>query len=545
MAKQTKMLDQNGLGEKVGKMLITSLITEIATQGKGEFPFSEEEFRKAENSIKSEKDSIAYEIYTSMYNGIFDSFNHGQAMYQQFQNGCFRYLNKLEKLIQAEKFEATFEEYPVILTQKEFNEAKAKARSDKNAMQQNFYDLFFTCLEYFLSEQADVPKAIKVAINETKNKPVTNKRILINYNKDTGNGYYKLSDGSIIHEYDMLMDNFLHQTLYAQELFFRGITAVRTAYKEKTGKEILSEHENELLIALEKLADNTVLNPHTPAYQYLDTLFDREWHYYDEPPTDLTKYDILKTCLDRYTGVYDDISKQEQFNEFKTDYPRLYMALMAYLEETIPPIKGLQIDDLDKNIITVGELLKLKHPVYTRLYGKITDWDIKKYVRGNKRLNGGIAILRGNKKKEYGLNTVEIYKEQLEQKENILDVLITPALKYLYAYNSLLNVLAVVFDIEGIEKAMIDVQTIEGQIYSLNGLLYMLYARVNGDDEEKALKRKIIKELFQPIEAKELKPTQESIDKLVAFLSKDGLTKATLLKLNFYRLLNYLMGEGG
>lgn len=545
MAKQTKMLDQNGLGEKVGKMLITSLITEIATQGKGELPFSEEEFRKAENSIKSEKDSIAYEIYTSMYNGIFDSFNHGQAMYQQFQNGCFRYLNKLEKLIQAEKFEATFEEYPVILTQKEFNEAKAKARSDKNAMQQNFYDLFFTCLEYFLSEQADVPKAIKVAINETKNEPVTNKRILINYNKDTGNGYYKLSDGSIIHEHDMLMDNFLHQTLYAQELFFRGITAVRTAYKEKTGKEILSEHENELLIALEKLADNTVLNPHTPAYQYLDTLFDREWHYYDEPPTDLTKYDILKTCLDRYTGVYDDISKQEQFNEFKTDYPRLYMALMAYLEETIPPIKGLQIDDLDKNIITVGELLKLKHPVYTRLYGKITDWDIKKYVHGNKRLNGGIAILRGNKKKEYGLNTVEIYKEQLEQKENILDVLITPALKYLYAYNSLLNVLAVVFDIEGIEKAMIDVQTIEGQIYSLNGLLYMLYARVNGDDEEKALKRKIIKELFQPIEAKELKPTQESIDKLVAFLSKDGLTKATLLKLNFYRLLNYLMGEGG
>jgi len=545
MAKQTKMLDQNGLGEKVGKMLITSLITEIATQGKGELPFSEEEFRKAENSIKSEKDSIAYEIYTSMYNGIFDSFNHGQAMYQQFQNGCFRYLNKLEKLIQAEKFEATFEEYPVILTQKEFNEAKAKARSDKNAMQQNFYDLFFTCLEYFLSEQADVPKAIKVAINETKNEPVTNKRILINYNKDTGNGYYKLSDGSIIHEYDMLIDNFLHQTLYAQELFFRGITAVRTAYKEKTGKEILSEHENELLIALEKLADNTVLNPHTPAYQYLDTLFDREWHYYDEPPTDLTKYDILKTCLDRYTGVYDDISKQEQFNEFKTDYPRLYMALMAYLEETIPPIKGLQIDDLDKNIITVGELLKLKHPVYTRLYGKITDWDIKKYVHGNKRLNGGIAILRGNKKKEYGLNTVEIYKEQLEQKENILDVLITPALKYLYAYNALLNVLAVVFDIEGIEKAMIDVQTIEGQIYSLNGLLYMLYARVNGDDEEKALKRKIIKELFQPIEAKELKPTQESIDKLVAFLSKDGLTKATLLKLNFYRLLNYLMGEGG
>lgn len=102
------MLDQNGLGEKVGKMLITSLITEIATQGKGELPFSEEEFRKAENSIKSEKDSIAYEIYTSMYNGIFDSFNHGQAMYQQFQNGCFRYLNKLEKLIQAEKFEATF-----------------------------------------------------------------------------------------------------------------------------------------------------------------------------------------------------------------------------------------------------------------------------------------------------------------------------------------------------------------------------------------------------------------------------------------------------
>lgn len=50
--------------------------------------------------------------------------------------------------------------------------------------------------------------------------------------------------------------------------------------------------------------------------------------------------------------------------------------------------------------------------------------------------------------------------------------------------------LAVVFDIEGIEKAMIDVQTIEGQIYSLNGLLYMLYARVNGDDEEKSSEEK-------------------------------------------------------
>ena len=86
---------------------------------------------------------------------------------------------------------------------------------------------------------------------------------------------------------------------------------------------------------------------------------------------------------------------------------------------------------------------------------------------------------------------------------------------------------------------------LESQLEGFNGLLYMFHYSVYGDEKEKTRKRELIKELFQPVDIEELKPTQEAIDAVTAELTELGFTTKARKKLkNFDRYMAILMGEG-
>lgn len=598
-------------GEEVGKALIASLLNDIRNQGKADYEqlFSQADFDKMESSLKTDRDFLAYGVYRDIYSSIVDTFNRGQGLYQQFYNGYYRYLMNLRGAMRADEALADMERYPLIMTEEQYKRIEAETLTQRAGFKLSYYHLIFAvldaCLGYMEQGETDeVPATILQAIEATKQEPATNKRILSSYNEDMGEGYYTLPDGrrsdkmSLEEWQNALKELYLEthkltingqpaspeetvrhynseRLIAGYELFFKGEDAIREAFKEKTGRELEGD-ATEILKELEEIIDGAGRALASPLRNDLYILYadetPTEWHYYEEAPEGLTKYDIISQLLDRYRGAYEgDIPEKDQLKEFKRDYPALYEALEAYIKENVPTAKSLKPAQLYKDLFSWGELAD-RNIIGYRGANTVSDYHIISYLQSigackfadaKRATMRGIAVLRearsyqldanGNYREDTNpldrLESIDALAESESQRaelEGLRDNLFTPALSYLYAFNTLVLLIGEVYDIDGIEVAQLGTATFESQINAFNGILYSFYFSVYGDEAEKARKRELIKELFQPIDYEALKPRAEAIEAVKAELIKAGIsTTARKLLKNLDSLIDRLeSGEG-
>lgn len=300
-----------------------------------------------------------------------------------------------------------------------------------------------------------------------------------------------------------------------------------------------------------------------------------EWHY-SEAPTDLTKYDVLVDMLGRYSGGHsdrlyngeyvDEIPEREQLKEFKRDYPALADAVKDYLEQRVPKAVGLKANQLYKNLITWGELADISYLDFEKLVA-VDDLDIiEHYTREkttenlNKRKRGsfhGIAILKEARNADTGadgsyldpvedglgldlLQSIDYLEKNPDEAEFIqanLDYLAFPALRFMYAYNAFIDIISMVYDVDFMKVAKIDLEPFESQIEACNNMLYMLYCDTYGTRDDKKRKRAFLREYFKPIEVDELKPLPEKVEALRTKLEEMGYTRAAAQTIKHYRSL--------
>ena len=390
-------------------------------------------------------------------------------------------------------------------------------------------------------------------------------------------------------------DTILHynteRRLKGYELFFTGIDAVKALYEDHTGETLPPEDEVGIMKALESLLNlrddenpvekNTV--PLHPAVLQIKDIVEgemlgsgAEWHYYKEAPAELTKYDIIAESLCFYDGEESE-DGEPQLKEFKADYPALYKALEAYIKELVPQARDLKPTQYSKEFITWGELAELKvgrYPAYciaddvTDILEALaeTDEDTTENLLKRKRLMfNGIVIAQApnayqlNERGEYIDNIKHIIGfssvfsiDSIGKSESIRediqafrDNLFLPALQYLYAFNALVKILGAIYDLDELGEVEISTERFESQLEALNNQLYMLYGDVYGTDADKERKRDIIKEVFQPINLDELKPTAEAIETVTAELDRLGFSTEARKKLKkFDALIERLCGRG-
>ena len=607
---KTLLAKKGWTGEEVGKALIASLLNDIRNQGKADYEqlFSQADFDKMESSLRTDRDFLAYGVYRDIYSSVVDTFNRGQGLYQQFYNGYYRYMYYLRGAMRADEALADMERYPLIMTAEQYKRAEADTLTYMRGQKLSFYALVFStlssCLTALEAGQADkVPASILQAIEATKKEPATNKRILSNYNEDMGEGYYQLPDGRrsdqlskeewqnalrelYLETHKLTIDgqpasaeetlrHFNGERLVAgYELFFMGAEAIREAYKEKTGLELEGD-ATEILAELESIIDGVGRSNISQLRNELYTLYadetPTEWHYYEEAPDGLTKFDIIDQLLGRYSGAYEgDIPAKDQLKEFKRDYPALYEALDAYIRETVPTAKSIKPAQLYRDTISWGELIDSGIIGYEDF--TLSDFDIIGYLQSKgackfadaqRAKMRGIAVLQ--KPRSYQLTPSGDYSEDAnpldrlesldaiaeserlrEELGNLRDTLFIPALRYIYSFNAIVEIIGEVYDIDGMEVAKFDTSLLESQLRGFNGLLFAFYFSVYGDEAEKERKRELIKELFQPVDAKAQKPTEEAIKAVKAELVKAGIsTTARKLLKDLDSLIDKLeSGEG-
>lgn len=585
-------------GEEVGKALIASLLNDIRYQGQEhELLFTQADFDKMESSLSTDRDYLAYGVYRDIYSSIVDTYNRGQGLYQQFYNGYYRYVMHLQGAMKADNALKQAEYYPLIMTEEQYRKAERETVEEKKRFGESFYSLVFTLLEYFLNALDNgekVPADIAKAIEATKKEPAKGHALYSRYNELMGEGYYSLPDGRrsdqmTSEEWQKALEELYlsshkltingrpataeetvkhyngNRLLKGWELFFRGADAIKEAYRERTGKELPEAGEQEILDELELVLDGIGKAPYNPLRSSLYELYTEEtpteWHYYTEAPEGLTAYDLLDLIIDE-SGSYADLAEQKaKLKAFKTEYKDLYTALEAYIKEDVPRAGQLKPSQLYKEFIGWGELAEHKIGGFESLLATNTREIIEylgrqglKFADRKRAMFRGIAIIQqpesyqltesGDYKEATnplsGLDSIDNIAEDNQKRIEIEELqhhLFIPALSYLYAYNALIELIGAVYDIDGIEVAKVDTSYFESQLEGFNGLLYNFYYTVDGDKEEKARKRELIKEVFSPVYAEDYKPTAEAIATVKEELSKLGISSTARKKLKDFESL--------
>ena len=584
-------------GKEVGQLLIASMLNDIKQQGQGEKTplFSQADFEKMESSLNSDFDYLSYGVYRELYSSIIDSYNRGQGLCQQFYNGFSRLFTVLREVQIADNVQKAYDDTPLIMTESQYKRLEAEAVQTLKGHKESYYSLLFYILEKSLDAGDEAPEPIRTAIEATKKIPAEKITFSRSYNEQMGEGYYSLPDGrrsdqmtseewqkafeeeflrthkltingepasteETIREYN------IDRLTKSYELFFKGAKAIREFVLERTGKE-LDGTDEEIEEALNDTLNDTIdyvgkarYNPNAEKIaEALGFSTPTEWHTYEELPEGLTAYDLLYLITE--SALYGEIDKKKHLKAFKTEYKELYTALNAYIEENVPKARGLKPNQLYKDIVSWGELADAGIIGYSSLIQPDDREIVQIWTEGedttenkSKRLRAGlrgIAILRNpasyqtDENGDYiekksplpfflSLYTLEGDGDKIAEINSYIDNLIYPALSYLYAFNSLMGIIGKVYDLPELEEvARYDTRLFEIKMSGFNGMLYFFYHDVYGNEEEKQRKRAIIKEIFRPLEADTLKPSQEAIEEVTAELTKLGFSSDARKKLKY------------
>ena len=589
-----KLLKKKGwTGKEVGQLLIASMLNDIKQLGQREKTplFSQADFEKMESSLNSDFDYLSYGVYRELYSSIIDSFNRGQGLCQQFYNGFFRLYLMLREVQIADKVQKAYDDTPLIMTESQYKRLEAEAVQTLKGYKESYYSLLFYILEKFLDAGDEAPEPIRTAIEATKEIPAEKITFSRSYNEQMGEGYYSLPDGRRSDQMTSeewqkaLEEEFLRthkltingepasteETIWeynrdrlikSYELFFKGAKAIREFVLERTGKE-LDGTDEEIEEALDGIIDyvgKARYNPNAEKIaEALGFSTPAEWHTYEELPEGLTAYDLLHLIAE--SSSYEETDEKKHLKAFKTEYKELYTALNAYIEENVPKARGLKPNQLYKDIVSWGELADAGVIGYSSLIqpddreivqiwteGEDTTENKSKRLRAGRR---GIAILRNpasyqtDENGDYiekksplrfflSLYTLEGDGDKIAEINSYVDDLIYPALSYLYAFNSLMGIIGKVYDLPELEEVVrYDTRLFESNMSGYNGMLYLFYHNVYGNEEEKQRKRAIIKEIFRPLEADTLKPSQEAIEEVTAELTKLGFSSDARKKLMY------------
>lgn len=242
--------------------------------------------------------------------------------------------------------------------------------------------------------------------------------------------------------------------------------------------------------------------------------------------------------LARWLFYYE--REPSRFFEFKKDFPELFEVVSNYIRENISDLADIEEEQFFTPIITYRRIKDLNYSPYKiDIDEGLADMEhfskeeLKAMHSNNvnafyRSKTQGIAIIQepyihgkvdsmGNYKEPKNplslFRTLEdIYEDDITNMRigACRTDIIIPCLKNLYAYNEIVGIIEDIYEID-LTAMLFPMPALEEAINNFNKTLFLYYATVYGQEEDKAIKRFKIKKLFKPIDLKKLKPTRTKI----------------------------------
>lgn len=542
-----KLLSQSTWkGKEVGKAVLLTMIELNKTQAETKPLFSKEDIRKMVKGLANEHERDIYNRYVDLNNAIIGMSMLIEGYAQQAYHGYFKHLLTLMDLHHAQDSQRITEAYPVIMTEKQYQDHYARAQKETRERKASFKDIILELLGQYTTDREDkpkTPKPIKDALEALKKEPVTSEFILSRINEHYGLGYRQLPDGR---RSDQMSTEEWRQAVEEILTARHKITIDgRPATFEETMREV---GEQRLILNWKRAYEaESPVNMEDLDLEEREELSGITWHTYETPPEGLTKWDIIAGDWDMtelYAGAYREHAghEDEYFREFIKDFPRLFTTLKEELSryKGLAKIAETKPANYLKEAITYGELADAGIWYYQDITTP-SHWDVVKRAGqpGYRKLNG-IAIL---KEDTYSKSVTHIdengyfidpYKNHLleritaiENKEALIrtrDTLLMEGLRLVLAFNAILDIFAEVYATPELAHLKKDESHLKSILGAFNNITMSLYASIKGSDEEQREQRTRLKKIYPTIDLEALRPTEETISKVKAKIADKGVT---------------------
>ena len=510
------------------------------------------------NSLTDRVQGHAYNEYYSVYEWLKSRPAITNGYYINGQNDFATIRNYIMQALFAEDVYRYVEQLPAIMTQKQFDELKAERveayfkDEDGNELQSNIFNLVERAIAYYLrklQKEPQKPNPLKAIRKKYVSQSVKSKLILSRYNEITGEGYYTLEDGRRSDE----MTSEEWQAAITTPLMKETLANMRAETPD--GQQLKSDLALQRLIERARVIYNGGTDEDADKAQeeadykrgYATPVV---WHTYTEPPTDLTKWDIIEQelLLEFYPADIDgsgDAYSESNFNasmqDFFTEFEELATAML---------------DDMDKKYFKGDKILASKLPIkewenttisWRRLYEldfygekAEAESDINIFTGNVRALFNGVAIVRPsdilNKSRridERGYYTEPditqaisshsleaFFTESEEYAENIAAVeearnSLLSNIYFLKGYNLQIDMIIALVDVPELSIFKQDLRGLEKQVKALNDLVPILYRRIRDTDykdkELQARKMEVLKDVFPPLDIDSLTIPEENI----------------------------------
>lgn len=541
-----KLLSQSTWkGKEVGKAVLLTLIELNKTQAETKPLFSKEDIRKMVKGLANEHERDIYNRYVDLNNAIIGMSMLTEGYLQQAYHGYFKHLLTLMDLHHAQDSQRITEAYPVIMTEKQYQDHYARAQKETRERKASFKDIILELLGQYTTDREDkpkTPKPIKDALEALKKEPVTSEFILSRINEHYGLGYRQLPDGRRSDQMskEEWQQAFEEMYLAKHKITIDGRPATFEETMREVGEQRIVRHWRRAYEAEKPIDDFEDL-------EEKEELSGITWHDYEAPPEGLTKWDIIAGDWDMtelYSCAYQEDAghEDEYFREFIKDFPRLFTTLKEELSryKGLAKIAETKPANYLKEAITYGELADAGIWYYQDITTP-SHWDVVKRAGqpGYRKLNG-IAIL---KEDTYSKSVTHIdengyfidpYKNHLlekitaiENKEALIrtrDTLLMEGLRLVLAYNTIMDIFAEVYATPELAHLKKDESHLKSILGAFNNITMSLYASIKGSDEEQREQRTRLKKIYPTIDLEALRPTEETISKVKAKIADKGVT---------------------
>lgn len=557
-------------GDEAGKAIIYSLVHDYTQALSGNHDpkplFTPAHIRNMVRGFAGSRSDIeAYNRYVNLQNWIKQYQAVANAYFQLFQSGVNEFVSVARAAETAENEYRYIERLPRILTQKQYEEIKARRveetiAPDGEELDEAIFALVIRALEHYTRELEKDPKKanpLKAVKKLYSSIPVTNPDIIRIYNREAGHGYMTLPDGTrsdavTPEEWKKRLLTFSPELQRLQEEADAGIAGEEgTLSYERYTKAARAAHMGE--DAPEK-KDNVTT-----------------WHYYEEAPEGLTKWGIIKdsamgggaSFFDYYPYLGDGADTLEeataQAEAFKKEFPEAVEAIIKALEALDFPL----IEDKKLSAATVEEWVTITYTwrsLYESAFPGFREWveaDTTIFEGDRRALMNGIAIIRpsdllADHLSVDGRNCTAIDAEgrYIEpDTSNIFSSMfglesytsdnpecgdsiahmedvrasVEDSLRWILGYDTALKIIAEEIGIPEFVNFHVGVERCFSRTEALNALFDAIYRDISNidyqDKEKKAAKLQALRDVFYPIKTKELAISEWRIKEAKRMLS--------------------------
>lgn len=567
-----KLLNKKGwTGRELGIIELTNtcICFQQALEGKPQQPIVEAaELRKMLSTITDRGQGQVYNGYISIHEWLSVKYNIAQSNLQQ---ALLMYKTLITYILDAsfaEDVNRYMEQLPAIMTPKQYEEHRAERieayfkDEDGEELYSNVFNLVERAITYYLhllQRDPKKPNPLKAIRKKYLAEPVKSDVILSRWNEVTDEGYYTIEDGSGRRSDTMTPEEW--QDAITTPAMKKLLREMKTT--DGSGAEYTSRIAEQRLLARAKVIFEGATDEEADKLQQerdyqAGLAMPVKWHVAEEPPKDLTKWDVIEQELltffypadmDGSGDPYSESNFTRSMEDFVAEFPELVKAMLADIDKSFfKGESGLSPLPVSKWLTELYDWRQLYEKDFYSMREE-AEQDTVIFADNPRALFNGVAILRPNNITERSLCVDErgYYTEPTLStglKDFTLEAFFTEAENYadsieivedaratlvqsyylVKGYNLALELIAKHFDVPELTVFQMDVADLEQKLDAYNSLVPMLYKKIRDirytDKELQRKKLQVLRDVFPELDYSAITIPPENVEKAVA-LFKD------------------------